>query len=627
MEHSTAQWVFERMNPMGGARSTAWRDTLEGLDLSIEARIAREAIQNSADATLDGEKTEILVWDKPLTASEQATFREILNLDSPDSPTGRIGELGLVDGNFFDGTRPGGDEVRITIIEDHNTCGLGIDTVSGKDRFEELCLFLGQDDAEVDPSRGGSYCFGKTVYQANSGCRTFVVYSHFEPKPPSQDRSALLFACSHFAGHRIEETRFTGRAWFGVLGADEYGQEICEPIVNEEAHELARRLGFLQRNQGDFGTTIMILDSSIDMEAFKEAVEDFWWPRLVSDELAVELWEGNSNVMPPPEPQLSSKLKPYIRCFSLVQDDIPSNDNERVPRLNAIDGVQPGKLALKALPTIDADDDENPDEDTEFKNTVALIRSGPKMVVEYMDTGGRQRANFAGTFVSHSSAETALHLSEPAAHNAWNPNSERLRRADPSYSALVRTILKRIKDQSRRFQKEFTPALPPEPVTGTRRLEQILSRIMSGSLGTVRLPPSPVKDVFQMHIDEKRRNGSAGSSVVATVEVKLKEEASFDEADAVVSIIPTVLLDDDFRRDRSERLKLMTVMVDGLEVDPVDQTGIAARISKNNWITVKAESEHFDREMSAELEVAVSLAEEPSGNTGNGGNQLGGLDQ
>ena len=75
MEHSTAQWVFERMNPMGGARSTAWRDTLEGLDLSIEARIAREAIQNSADATLDGEKTEILVWDKPLTASEQASFR------------------------------------------------------------------------------------------------------------------------------------------------------------------------------------------------------------------------------------------------------------------------------------------------------------------------------------------------------------------------------------------------------------------------------------------------------------------------------------------------------------------------------------------------------------------------
>ena len=54
---------------------------------------------------------------------------------------------------------------------------------------------------------------------------------------------------------------------------------------------------------------------------------------------------------------------------------------------------------------------------------------------------------------------------------------------------------------------------------------------------------------------------------------------------------------------------------------------VAARISKNRAITVEAESEHFGREMSAELEVAVSLAEEPDGHMGNGGNQPNGLDQ
>ena len=172
MQQHTGQWVFERMSPMGGSRSTTWRDTLEGLDLPIEARIAREAIQNSADATLTGEKTELLVWDKPLTAEEEFTFRDILDLDSQSSPTGRLEELGLEEGNFFGGSITGGREVRVTIIEDHNTCGLGIDTENGKDRFEELCLFLGQDDTEVDPNRGGSYGFGKTVYQANSSCRT-----------------------------------------------------------------------------------------------------------------------------------------------------------------------------------------------------------------------------------------------------------------------------------------------------------------------------------------------------------------------------------------------------------------------------------------------------------------------
>ena len=627
MKQPTPQWVFERMNPMGGSRSTAWRDTLEGLDLSIEARIAREAIQNSADATLAGEKTEVLVWDKPLTAEEESTLREILDLDSQGSPTGRLEELGLEEGNFFDGSRTVSGEVRVTIIEDHNTWGLGIDTENGKDRFEELCLFLGQDDTEVDPNRGGSYGFGKTVYQANSGCRTFVVYSHFVPKPPRQDRSALLFACSHFAGHSIGDHKFTGRAWFGVPDLDELGQQICKPLVNEEAHQLAKRLGFIRRDQGDFGTSIMILESCLDMEAFKGAVEDYWWPRLVSDELAVELWQGDSNVMPPPEPQLRSKLEPYIRCYGLAEDDIPNDEDERVQRLNAFNGVQAGKLALKASPPSDPNEDENPDEDSHFRNTVALIRSGPKMVVGYLNTGGRQRGNFAGTFVSHPDAEGALHLSEPAAHNAWNPNSERLRKADSSYPQLVKSILNRVKAQTRRFQKDFSPALPPEPVMGTRRLEQILSRIMSGKLGGGATLPPPAPDVFQVRIDEKRRNASTGSTVVATVEVKLRDEAGFDEADAFVSIRPTVLLDDDLRREKSERLKLATVMVDGVKIDSVDETGVAARISKNRAITVEAESEHFGREMSAELEVAVSLAEEPDGHMGNGGNQPNGLDQ
>ena len=74
------------------------------------------------------------------------------------------------------------------------------------------------------------------------------------------------------------------------------------------------------------------------------------------------------------------------------------------------------------------------------------------MVVEYLNTGGRQRGNFAGTLVSHPDAERALHLSEPAAHNSWNPNSDRLRKADSSYPQLVESILKRVKAQTRRFQ-------------------------------------------------------------------------------------------------------------------------------------------------------------------------------
>jgi hypothetical protein len=225
-----------------------------------------------------------------------------------------------------------------------------------------------------------------------------------------------------------------------------------------------------------------------------------------------------------------------------------------------------------------------------------------------MNTGGRQHTNFAGTFVSHPDTEKALHLSEPATHNTWNPNSERLGKADPSYSELVKTILHRIRTQSRRFQKDITPVLPPEPATGTRRLERILARIMSGGFGEI-TPPTPTPDVFQLDIDERRLNTSEGSIVVASVEVKLREEAKFEEADAFVSVRPTVLLDDNFRKEKSEQLKLAAAKLNGLEVESGEESKIAVRLSKSRTTTVEATSEQFGRGMSAELEVAVSLVE------------------
>ena len=323
-------WVFERVNPMGGARATAWRDPLEGSDLPSEARIAREAIQNSVDATLPNKKTDVLVWDRALSAQEIHDFSAILRLDSVDSPIRRLASLGLKEGNSFERIGPDGGEIRVTIIEDRNTCGLGFDETDGKDRFRELCLFLGQETTTVDPDRGGSYGFGKTVYQASSDCRTFFVYSVFKPKPETRGSHARLFGCSSFNGHTLEQdAQYTGRAWFGLPETTDAGQETCNPIVDEAAHDLAQRLGFTKRGSTEFGTSIMIVGSEIDMSKLREAVEDYWWPRIISDQLSVDLWEGNDQVLRDPEPLQRPELAPYIRCYELVENDLPPTDDER----------------------------------------------------------------------------------------------------------------------------------------------------------------------------------------------------------------------------------------------------------------------------------------------------------
>ena len=70
--------------------------------MPTEARIAREAIQNSVDATLAGRKTEVFVWDCELSDAEVTVFKTVLGLDSPNSPTGRLAKLGLKGGNSFE---------------------------------------------------------------------------------------------------------------------------------------------------------------------------------------------------------------------------------------------------------------------------------------------------------------------------------------------------------------------------------------------------------------------------------------------------------------------------------------------------------------------------------------------
>ena len=195
--------VFEQVNPMGGARATAWQDTLEGSDLSSEARIARESIQNSVDATLPREKTEVLVWEKTLSDEEVSVLKTLLDLESPDSPTGRLSKLGLKDDNSLERIKRGG-KIQVTIIEDRNTCGLGFDENDGKDRFEELCLFLGQESTEVDSSRGGSYGFGKTVYQAASDCTPFSYTACLNPRPR---HPKITLGCS--VARRSMVTRWT----------------------------------------------------------------------------------------------------------------------------------------------------------------------------------------------------------------------------------------------------------------------------------------------------------------------------------------------------------------------------------------------------------------------------------
>lgn len=598
---------------MGGARATAWRDTLEGANLSQEERIAREAIQNSADATRPNEKTEVVVRTKTLSAADAAGVRDALALRSPGSPIRRLDTLGLPDDNALKRIAEGAGGVRTTTIEDWNTFGLGYDPDDGKDRFDELCLYLGQDSASVDAARGGSYGFGKTVYEQASDCRTFIVYSVFEPSGETGGHYSRLFVCSHFIGHKTHVSwggggkKYTGRAWLGIPTTTAAGVK-CDPVTDEEAARLAKRLGFAVRSRSDLGTSIMILGSNLDLGEFRKAVEDYWWPRIESNMLTVQLIDDDNSESCAPEPLTRDDLKPYIRCYYIASNEEDAGESDRKYEFNRNLGVRRGTLGLTPLGPDDSDGYDDEDSRTRFRNAVALIRSGPRMVVRYMNPGGRLEGDYAGVFLSHPEAEEYLHLSEPPSHDDWIPNSARLKEKHPGMDRMVGSILRTIRRQTAKYQRELSPPPKPTPMGGTDALKRILASVMSGAaLGNGSDPPAPSQDPFSMTINERRTNSPTQSSVRAEVEARLKDDAPMERSDAVMSVRPTVAMDDNLMR--GETIGLSKVTVDGEERQIVGGFDIPFEISKNRNVLVEIESENFGRDLYADLEVSIRTIE------------------
>ena len=359
----------------------------------------------------------------------------------------------------------------------------------------------------------------------------------------------------------------------------------------------------------------MIVGSHIDLDKVKASVELYWWPRMLSDELSVELTQ-NDRPLPPPEPMDSAGLIPYIKCYEwVVRGAVPEEERDfYTPR--AISNRKPGKMGLVELKRDPDEDGEDEDErENELESTIALVRSGPKMVVRYLDPRGYSGGNFAATFVSDPEAERDLHLSEPPSHDSWNHNSLRF---DDAYSdpvereaarRVVSETIKRIRKRARQFQRKLEPPAPqPIVVSGTKTLERMLARLMAGrGSGTITPPPRPY-DPFEVRIEEGRSNSRSGSKVTARAFIKLKADAPVDDIEVVATIVPSIVQDDNRARDPHGQLELAWVKVNGRRTRTEDGGKVRARISKAESTAIEAESKRFDRDLYASLELLLDAS-------------------
>jgi hypothetical protein len=149
--------------------------------LSREARLAREAIQNSCGASMrDGGNlsagpVKVSFMKRSLTGRRKAEFADILGMRGPRA---RVASLGLPKRNSFTLLDDPDAALHLMVIEDWNTVGLGgaISGFEGDDHFWRLFFTVGDDaKAHGAQSSGGSFGFGKGVYASTADTYSFPV--------------------------------------------------------------------------------------------------------------------------------------------------------------------------------------------------------------------------------------------------------------------------------------------------------------------------------------------------------------------------------------------------------------------------------------------------------------------
>lgn len=585
-------WVFERVGPMGGATGMAFANTLQGSGISPEEELARETIQNSCDAIRRGEIRVRVVFR--LVALEGEHRRQFLKTLALDSAIGsRLRELSLPPDNVLAQSGP----LHLLYVEDYGTEGLHGDPHNRRSNFHRLLLSMGDTDKIVaTESTGGSYGYGKAALSMNSKLRTIVAYSAFTPDETGA--RARLMGCAYLDAHEFSGAQWTGRAWFGVPRGAE--ASVVDPLCDADAHEWAERLGF-QRRRGaeDYGTSILIVDSDVrDQQSLRKAVERWWWPRLLDEQLEV-LVEANGEVCYP-EPRRQPSLAPFIECYRLaIGATEPTGPHQKRDRFYRVSGLSLGQYALQILPS----DHEVAEE---LVGTVALIRA-PKMVVQYANVGYPEPPT-VGVFVADNDIDPILRLSEPPNHDRWDPQSRRLQIAQPDEATareVVTAIGQRIKTQLRRFQREATPPRRPEDRRITF-LEQLLGSIFRsqarGGDGSS-AEAGPVEVRFR---EGPRAVPDATGRVItwAKVALRLRPDAESEALDTIVRVRVPILEDD--HGSEGDLLQILVEHDDqGALLPPVTEPEFNVLLSKKEWYTFTLSSAPYDPVWSTKIDVEV----------------------
>jgi hypothetical protein len=600
-------WIFQEASGMGDLNGEAIRSTLLNQGLTHSEILAREAIQNSCDAPInpsDNEKIKVVFRLVTLKGKEKQDF--LANRFFYSDIKKRRNSLGLQPNNAIDNFEELEKPLHLLYIEDFGTHGIYGNPHSQESHFHKLLLSHGnRSKARENSGSGGSYGFGKAAYAGNSNIYTIFAYSEFDPERIDDGVHSRLMGCGYFENHEFEGKDYPGRCWLG--NQDDTNPSIVHPLTNDEAEQFAISLGFQKRDSKKTGTSLLIVDSQItSIDTLRESIEDWWWPRLIENNLDIELYADNER-LDPPKPRTRNDLKPFIDCFELTQNIAPviNDKNTKLIKMKKFKENETGSMACKVVTDEIIEDLEI----LERLGSVALIRQ-KRMVITYLPANKDELA--VGVFVAsdNSYTEKVLKNSEPPSHIRWDPNSEELKKVDYKEGVetgtsreLVKYILNNIKRNLREFINELTSENKQDELR-PKRLEKILGdffRPQSKSKGGA--DPREVDPISITHLQE----------TFEVVDSKIRSHASFaiTLSDKAEESLAEIMIEISCKPELDEGIDDVFIPIEvniennDFEIVSESPTKIKMTLEKDKKVKVAVQSELYDPNWTTNLSIIV----------------------
>lgn len=425
--------------------------TLGRPNLSPLALVTREMAQNSWDARLEGRMPEFGCLVRYANQGVLNTLRNDVFASGFEIHSKYTG----LDQTFNRG------DVYFLEFWDRGTVGL-----DGPDRpdeavgegesqnFVNLTMNLGSDNK--GQGNGGSYGFGKTAAFNMSESQSVIYWSAFKTKTGEIDYRLIAVALGK--EYTYDGRNYTGRHWWGCEGPTDKGPDNILPLTGEPARRLGKEIFSRHFNDGETGTSILIVDAKpaelmevsddegkipdepdqiIDRshEKIQNIVMYHLWPKLDVEDgnRSMDIRINNNPVL-----IQNLKNKPEYKgieqlCSALI--DVRKMSEHKNIDFESFDGVFRYKgyifkrtrdsYNIGYLKIVLGAYDSTAERSIYPQNTVCLMRNEAELVVQYRKVNDLDdsKATWYGVFKPDLETDVAFREAEPPAHDEWNPSS------------------------------------------------------------------------------------------------------------------------------------------------------------------------------------------------------------